>query len=91
MEINGIPGKNTVGNLGDIIINSQTKDKYKCICIYNIEVNGITHTEYQWELLSDKSDAKSVNGYSIWVGTTEELNALTMRDSNTLYFEKDDE
>ena len=32
-------------------------------------------------------DAISLNGYSIWVGTTEELNEIETRDPNTLYFE----
>jgi hypothetical protein len=36
-------------------------------------------------------DALTLNGYSIWVGTTEELEAITERDSNTLYFEISDE
>lgn len=32
-------------------------------------------------------DALTLNGYSIWVGTTEELEAIENRDPNTLYFE----
>lgn len=32
-------------------------------------------------------DAVSLNGYSIWVGTTAELNAIEERDPNTIYFE----
>ena len=32
-------------------------------------------------------DALTLNGYSLWVGTTEELEAITERDPNTLYFE----
>ena len=35
-------------------------------------------------------DALTLNGYSLWVGTTEELEAITERDPNTLYFEIDD-
>ena len=35
-------------------------------------------------------DASTLNGYSLWVGTTEELEAITERDPNTLYFEIDD-
>lgn len=36
-------------------------------------------------------DALTLNGYSIWVGTTEELEAITERDPNTIYFEIDDD
>ena len=35
-------------------------------------------------------DALTLNGYSLWVGTTSELNAIANRDPNTLYFEIDD-
>lgn len=35
-------------------------------------------------------DAITLNGYSLWVGTTEELEALPERDANTIYFEIDD-
>ena len=31
-----------------------------------------------------------LNGYGLWVGTTEELEAIEERDPNTLYFEIDD-
>ena len=36
-------------------------------------------------------DAIKLNGYSLWVGTTAELEAITERDPNTLYFEIGDE
>ena len=36
-------------------------------------------------------DALTLNGYSIWVGTTAELEAIETRDPNTLYFEIGDE
>lgn len=35
-------------------------------------------------------DAITLNGYSLWVGTTAELEAIEERDPNTLYFEIDD-
>lgn len=35
-------------------------------------------------------DAIKLNGYSIWVGTTAELEAIETKDPNTLYFEIDD-
>lgn len=91
MEMNGVPGKNTVGNVGDICVDTTTNNKYRCTCIYTIIADTQIRYEYQWELIVDKMDAKSVNGYSIWVGTTEELNALTTRDSKTLYFETNDQ
>ena len=36
-------------------------------------------------------DAITLNGYSIWVGTAEELEQIAERDPNTLYFEISDE
>lgn len=35
-------------------------------------------------------NAVKLNGFSIWVGTTEELNEIETRDPNTLYFEVGD-
>ena len=35
-------------------------------------------------------DALTLNGYSIWVGTTAELEVIETRDPNTLYFEIDE-
>ena len=37
-----------------------------------------------------KIDALHLNGYSLWIGTTEEFEAITERDANTLYFKIDD-
>ena len=36
-----------------------------------------------------KVNALQLNGYSLWVGTTDELNGITERDENTIYFEID--
>ena len=36
-------------------------------------------------------DALTLNGYSIWVGTTAELEAIETRDPNTIYFEIGDD
>ena len=36
-------------------------------------------------------DALTLNGYSIWVGTTTELEAIETRDPNTIYFEIGDD
>ena len=46
--------------------------------------------EFLDSLNADNIDASSINGYDIWVGTTEELNSLTSRDANTIYFEISD-
>ena len=35
-------------------------------------------------------DALTLNGYSLWVGTTAEFEAIGEKDPNTLYFELDD-
>ena len=35
----------------------------------------------------DSVDASTLGGYSIWVGTTAELEAIETRDPNTIYFE----
>ena len=47
----------------------------------NIEINNKLSTV----------DALTLNGYSIWVGTTAELEAIETRDPNTIYFEIGDE
>ena len=47
----------------------------------NIEINNKLSTV----------DALTLNGYSLWVGTTAELEAIENRDPNTLYFEIGDE
>jgi hypothetical protein len=36
-------------------------------------------------------DANTVNGYSVWIGTTAELEAIEEKDANTIYFEIDEE
>ena len=46
--------------------------------------------EYVEEYVDNKlstMDAITLNGYSIWVGTVEELEQIVERDPNTLYFE----
>lgn len=53
MKMNGVPGKNTVGNVGDICINTTTNNKYKCTCIYEIIAGTKIRYEYQWELMKD--------------------------------------
>ena len=36
-------------------------------------------------------DALTLNGYSLWIGTTAELEAIETRDPNTIYFEIGDD
>ena len=36
-------------------------------------------------------DALTLNGYSLWIGTTTDLEAIAQKDPNTLYFEIDDD
>jgi hypothetical protein len=43
------------------------------------------------ELVEDDKDAITLNGYSIWVGTNAELEAIEERDPKTLYFEIGDD
>ena len=50
--------------------------------------NDLTTKNYVDEKLA-VVDALTLNGYSLWVGTTEELEAIAEKDPNTLYFEID--
>lgn len=52
-EINkaGVPGKDTVGKLGDIYTNTNTGDKYKLVYIFTTTTyDGVT-IEYDWRPL----------------------------------------
>ena len=54
------------------------------------EINGLENDKADQSYVDEKLevvDALTLNGYSIWVGTTEELEAITEKDPNTLYFE----
>jgi hypothetical protein len=55
------------------------------------EINILQDDVDDFELALDTVDAIKLNGYSIWVGTTEELNNIAQRDPKTLYFEISDE
>jgi hypothetical protein len=70
---NGVNGDSIeLGNDGNIRINSSDK-------VYINDVDILNKF--------DTVDAISLNGYSLWVGTTEELEQIEERDEKTLYFE----
>ena len=46
-----------------------------------------TNKDFLDSLTEGSINASSVSGYSIWVGTTAELEAIEEKDPNTLYFE----
>ena len=52
-EINksGAPDKNTVGQLGDIYINTNTGDRYKLAYICRTTTYDGVFVEYEWELI----------------------------------------
>ena len=60
----------------------------KCMYIKCRYIEGFN--KFIIELVEDDNDALTLNGYSLWVGTTAELDAITEREPNTLYFEIDD-
>ncbi len=62
-----------------------------CINELQTEINGLQGDVNEFESALETVDAIKLNGYSIWVGTTEELSNVVQRDPNTLYFEISDE
>lgn len=58
----------------------------------NIEFLNNLSEDYLSNFIEESSiNAKTVNGYSIWAGTTAELEAIETRDPNTIYFEIDND
>ena len=59
------------------------------------DMEQIHHTHENADFLASLTEgnvhADSVNGYKIWVGTTEELEAIGEKDPFTVYFEIEDE
>jgi hypothetical protein len=58
------------------------------------EINGLENVKADQTYVDEKLEvvnALTLNGYSIWVGTTAELEAIETRDPNTLYFEIGDD
>ena len=56
----------------------------------NIEFLDELSEDYLNDFIEDSSiNASMVNGYSVWVGTSVELEAIETKDPNTIYFEID--
>lgn len=53
MEIYGIPGKNTAGNVGDTCTDVLTGNVYKCAYVVKITTYDGTRYEYEWKLIED--------------------------------------
>ena len=76
--------------LGDLNFEDMSND------IFNLQAKAIELETYKAdkEYVDNKlstMDAITLNGYSIWVGTAEELEQIAERDPNTLYFEIDND
>lgn len=69
-----------------IIINEHVAELQAGIQTLESDKADQSYVDEKLEVL----DALTLNGYSIWVGTTAELEAIETRDPNTLYFELDD-
>ena len=46
---NGAPNRHTIGQPGDIYINSTNGDRYECVSINRTNVKGKTIIEYEWD------------------------------------------
>lgn len=53
MEIYGIPGINTAGNVGDTCVDVLTGNVYKCVYVFKTTTYDGTRYEYEWELIED--------------------------------------
>lgn len=94
MEMNGAPNKNTVGDVGDVYLNTITNDRYKCVAIYTIESDKKITLEYDWILISGQNDARldaleariqelelEIRSIVPIVGTVNEDNTITIYDT----------
>lgn len=84
--------KTIVGAINELQILSEELDTD----IFDLQAKAIELETYKAdkEYVDNKlstMDAITLNGYSIWVGTTEELEQIVERDPNTLYFEIDND
>lgn len=79
-----------IGN-GDELLTDAKDTVVHCINELQTEINGLQGDVNELESALETVDAIKLNGYSIWVGTTEELNNIAQRDPKTLYFEISDE
>ena len=75
-------------------IDTKIEDINEGINEHVAELNAAISTKAEQSYVDEKLevvDALTLNGYSIWVGTTAELEAIETRDPNTIYFEISDE
>lgn len=75
-------------------INSKIEDINEAINEQAAGIQSLINNKADLSYVNEKLgvvDAITLNGYSIWVGTTEELNAIENRDPYTIYFEIGDE
>ena len=75
-------------------IDTKIEDINEGINEHVAELNAAISTKAEQDYVDEKLevvDALTLNGYSIWVGTTAELEAIETRDPNTIYFEISDE
>lgn len=68
---------------GSKLLTDAKDDIVSCINELQTEINNLDN---ELKVI----DAITLNGYSLWVGSSTELNALPERDEKTLYFEIDD-
>jgi hypothetical protein len=73
----------SIGN-GDELLTDAKDNVVSCINELQTEINNLNN---ELKVI----DAITLNGYSLWVGSSTELNALPERDEKTLYFEIDDD
>lgn len=59
----GAPGKDTVGQVGDICIDSTTLRKFECVAVYTTTTNNETTVEYEWDEIhsNDTGDGSGGN------------------------------
>lgn len=56
----GAPGKDTVGQIGDICTDSLTLREFECVAIYTTTTNERTTVEYDWyEIYSSNTEGGS--------------------------------
>lgn len=83
-------GKTLTNIIGNEELLTDTKDSLiACINELQSEINELDIYKANKEDLA-VVDAITLNGYSLWVGTTTELESIGEKDPNTLYFEIDD-
>lgn len=68
----GAPNKSTIGQIGDIYIDSITLREFKCIAIYKTSIDDNIIIEYDWdEIYSNNTEGGSSNDPSIQIAIDE--------------------